>query len=200
MNIPRILHELSAGNLVIAPTDTIYGILAGATSLAAIQKVFAAKRRDQNKALIVLVSDLAMLQNYVTILSPLEQKIIERYTPGRLTILLPHNANIPPQVTGGRDLVGIRIPDHAELRQIIHQFGKPIISTSANLAGEDPITNPQELRPELLQHIAYVEDSGTINDKPSSLIQIENNNLKILRPGSVADKITQDWPNLTNNI
>lgn len=194
MNLPRIIHELGAGNLVITPTDTIYGILADALNESAVEKVKVAKHRDAQKPLLLLMSDLDMLRAYTEALTPLEQGIIETYFPGPLTILLPKNAKISDAITGGSPLVGIRIPDHPELLEIIRALGRPLISTSANLAGEPSITNPSQLSPELLQHIAYVEDAGTIDNPPSTLIKVENEKLKILRPGALAPELIKHYP------
>lgn len=193
MNLTRITHELQQGNLVITPTDTIYGILADALNPAAVEKVKIAKQRDTHKPLLLLMSDLAMLRAYTEALTPLEQGIIETYFPGPLTILLPKNAKISDKITGGSPLVGIRIPNHPELLEIIRTLGRPLISTSANLADEPSITNPKQLSPKLLQHISYVEDAGTINNPPSTLIKVENEQVKILRPGTLADELAQHY-------
>lgn len=194
MNLARITQELKQGHLVITPTDTIYDILADALNPAAVEKVKIAKHRDKNKPLLLLMSDLDMLRIYIENLTPLEQGIIETYFPGPLTILLPKNSLIDDKITGGSPLVGIRIPDHPELLEIIRAIGHPLISTSANLAGEPPITSPSQLSPEILQHISYVEDAGTIDNPPSTLIKIENEQVRILRPGTLTDELTKRYP------
>jgi len=97
MNLPRIIHELGAGNLVITPTDTIYGILADALNESAVEKVKVAKHRDAQKPLLLLMSDLDMLRAYTEALTPLEQGIIETYFPGPLTILLQKTQKSPTQ-------------------------------------------------------------------------------------------------------
>lgn len=193
MNLTRITRELRQGNLVIAPTDTIYGILADALNPAAVEKVKIAKHRDANKPLLLLMNDLDMLHTYTLALTPLEQGIIEKYFPGPLTILLPKNSLIDDAITGGSPLVGIRIPDHPELLEIIRTLGRPLISTSANLAGEPSITNPDQLSPELLQHISYVEDAGTIDNPASTLIKVENGQIKILRPGALSNELAKHY-------
>lgn len=194
MNLTRITQELKQGHLVITPTDTIYGILADALNPTAVEKVKIAKHRDQNKPLLLLMSDLDMLRTYAENLTPLEQGIIETYFPGPLTILLPKNSLIDDEITGGSPLVGIRIPNHPELLEIIRAIGHPLISTSANLAGEPSITSPSQLSPEILQHISYVEDAGTINSPPSTLIKVVNEQVKILRPGVLTDELAKTYP------
>lgn len=195
MNIGKIVEEIKKGNLVITPTDTIYGILADATNINAIEKVFECKNRSKHKPLILIVDSMNMLQEYTKNISFLEKEIIEKYFPGKLTILLHKNSKVNDEITGGSELVGIRIPDNKDLIEIIRRVGNPLISTSANISGEKIITNPKEIEPRLLENISYIEDEGTINSEPSSLIKIEDNEIKVLREGKIAFEILKDYQN-----
>lgn len=195
MHIDKIAKEIKKGNLVIIPTDTVYGISADMTNENAINKVYICKQREKNKPLILLVSNKEMLKKYTKNLTSLEKEIIQKYLPGKLTILLPKNDNVSAKITAGSNLVGIRMPDNNELIQIIEKVGSPIISTSANISGEKTITNPKEIDKELLKYISYVEDAGTINNEPSSIIKIENEKIIIIRNESVAKQILKDYPN-----
>lgn len=194
MNIEKIVEQIKVGNLVITPTDTVYGILADATNINAIKKVYESKNRDKNKSLILLVDSIGMLQEYTQNLSPLEMEIIKKYFPGKLTILLHKNSKVNDEITCGSDLVGIRIPDNNDLIKIIKAIRNPIISTSANISGQNTITNPKAISAELLKSISYIEDGGIINSEPSSIIKIENDKITILREGSVALEIVKDYP------
>ncbi len=194
MNTARIVSELRQGNLVITPTDTVYGILADALVPDIAAKVSAAKRRAQAKPLLLLMSDLNMARTYTKDLNPLEEDLVQNFLPGPLTILLPRNDQISDQITAGSPLVGVRIPDHAKLLEIIREVGHPLVSTSANLAGEPPITNPSQILPALLEYIAYVEDAGTISGTPSTLVKAEGDKLKILRSGSLAAQLLDRYP------
>lgn len=160
MNIRKIAKELKSGNLVITPTDTIYGILADATNINAIKKVYDCKNRNKCKALILIVDSIDMLQDYTQNINRLEKEIIEKYFPGKLTILLHKNSKVSDEITGGSDLVGIRIPDNNDLIEIIKMVGNPLISTSANISGKKTIISPKEIEPELLKHISYIVDEG----------------------------------------
>ena len=188
MNIPRIVNELKAGNLVIAPTDTVYGILADATNPAAVEKVYQAKKRSRSKPLLLIVSDKKMLLDYVDELSSVEENLIDSYMPGKLTLLLKKNQKVLSGVTNN-EYVGIRIPDNTDLRTIIEQIGRPLVSTSANLSDNIVATNPELLEPELLAHVAYVENAGTILSEPSSLVKIVDGEVVVLRDGEVARQI-----------
>lgn len=193
MNIEKIVEEIKKGNLVITPTDTVYGILADATNIHAIKKVYEAKKRDYNNPFILIVANINMLQEYVSDINPLEKEIINRYLPGKLTILFKKNTKISNIITSGSEFVGIRIPDNKDLIKIIQMVGKPLISTSANIAKKATITKIKEIEPELLQNVSYVEDGGIINSTPSSIIRIENNKINVLRKGTISDEILRNY-------
>lgn len=195
MNKNKIVDEIKKGNLVITPTDTVYGIMADATNIKAIEKVYECKQRDEKKPLLLLVDSINMLKKYTKDLKPLEEEIIQKFLPGKLTILLHKNDKVNNRITAGTNLVGIRIPDNKELMGIINKLGNPVISTSANISGQSTITNPKKIKKELLKHISYVEDAGIINNEPSSIIKIENEKITIIRKESVAIQIMKDYPN-----
>ena len=194
MNKKKIVDEIKKGNLVITPTDTVYGIMADATNIKAIERVYECKQRDEKKPLLLLVGSINMLKKYTKNLSHLEEEIIQKYLPGKLTILLHKNDKVNDKITSGTDLVGIRIPNNKELIQIINEIGNPVISTSANISGQNTITNPKEIKKELLKHISYVEDAGIINNEPSSIIKIEKEKITIIRKESVAIQMIEDYP------
>lgn len=189
MNIDKIIAEIKAGNLVITPTDTVYGILADAMNLAAVEKVYQAKQRSKTKPLLLLVSDIEMLREYTSMLSEQEAHLINTYMPGKLTLLLKKNTKVLDNITNGGELVGVRIPDNADLREIIRRVGNPLVSTSANLSDKATATNPELLEPELLEHISYIENIGTIESEPSSLIRVVGDEVEVLRMGEVVRKI-----------
>lgn len=193
MNIKKIVEELKKNNLVITPTDTVYGIMADATNIKSIEKVYRCKQRSEKKPLLLLVDSFEMLKDYTKDLSPLEEEIIQKYLPGKLTILLHKNDKVNGKITAGTDLVGIRIPNNKDIIQIIKELGNPVVSTSANVSGQETITNPKQISEELLKYISYVEDAGTINNKPSSIIRIENEKIMIIRKEKVAFQIIKDY-------
>lgn len=192
MDVEKIVKEIKKGNLVIIPTDTVYGISADMNNEKAIEKVFEAKKRDKNKPLILLVSNLEMLKKYVKKISPLEEKIIKKYMPGRLTMLFLKNEKVSDLVTAGSFFVGIRIPDDLNLIKIINKVGNPIISTSANISGENTVTNVKNIDKKLLKYVSYVEDAGIIESFPSTVIKVEDDEIIILRKGDIALKIVKD--------
>ena len=187
-----LIKNIEAGNLVIVPTDTVYGISCDATNKDAIEKVFIAKQREQ-KPLIVMVSNMDMLKRYVKEISDLEQKIIDKYWPNTLTILFKKNDNLLNEITCGNEYVGIRMPNNKLLLDLMNKINKPIISTSANISGNSVITNTNLIEPELKKYISYVYDDGEKTNVASTLIKVEDNKIKILREGILASKMKEDF-------
>lgn len=191
MQINKIVEEIKKGNLVITPTDTVYGILADALNKEAIDKVFIAKKRENKPLLIIMTKD--MLDTYIEDISPLEQELINRYLPGKLTILLKKNKLIDDSVTCGSPLVGVRIPNHSDLLEIIQRVGHPLISTSANISNQETITSVEKIDPDLLKYISYIEDGGIIKESSSTIIQVKDHRIQILREGELTPLIRKEY-------
>jgi L-threonylcarbamoyladenylate synthase len=193
MNIDRIVSELKMGNLVITPTDTVYGIMADALNKDAIIKVFEAKNRDYTKPLILLVSSIDMLKEYTSELTNLELNFINKYCPGKVTMILKKNNKIDNLIAANSEYVGIRIPDNRDLIKIINELGNPVISTSANISNNETITSIDKIESSLLAKISYIEDGGYINHSASTIVKFDNDEIKILREGDLASIIKEDY-------
>lgn len=189
MNIEAICRVIDSGGLVIAPTDTIYGIMGDATNEEAIKKVYDVKKRQHNKPLILLMDSIEMVEKYTGETSSIEKTIMNKFWPGLVTIILKKNDSVNELVTAGMDTVGIRIPDNEDLLKIIRKLDRPIISTSANVAGEDVITNLDMINKKLCNEIDYIEDGGELSDVASTVIRVVDGNLLILRKGKLAKEI-----------
>ncbi len=195
MKQEKILKTLKNGELIIMPTDTIYGLVGDATNEDTINKVYEVKKRDKNKPLLILVSDLQMLKEYVAEISPLEKQVINKFWPGPLTIILKKNNKLSNSLTGGQYTLGIRMPNNENLRKLIKEFGKPIIATSANIAGEETITNIYMLEQAMKKEINMIIDGGTINSISSTIIKVENNKIIFLREGLISNQIKKEFKN-----
>lgn len=193
MDIEKLECIINEGKLALVPTDTVYGIIADATNIDAINKVFIAKNRDYHKPLIILVSSIEMLKRYILELNELEEKIIKKFWPGRLTVLFKKNKLIDDLVTSSSPLVGIRMPDDKNLLTLIKEIDKPIIATSANVSTKNVITNIELLDENVLKHIDYVYDIGTMSDVTSTIIKVENDKIVFLRDGLLTDAIKKEF-------
>jgi L-threonylcarbamoyladenylate synthase len=134
-----------------------------------------------------------MLKEYVSEIDDLQYKLINKYWPNTLTILFEKNDNLLEEITCGSEYVGIRMPDNKLLLDLMNNINKPIISTSANISGNSVITNTNLIEPELKKYISYIYDDGEKTNVASTLVKVENNKIKILREGILANKIKEDF-------
>lgn len=177
---------IKRGELVIIPTETVYGLVADATNEAAVKRIFEAKGRNGKEALPVQVGsidDLSMAASYI----PSEAVLLaNRYWPGPLTIILPKNRNISDLVTGSKETVGIRIPDHAVALALLRELGTPIVATSANISGQPPAKNAEQAVADLGPWVSVVLDSGESNlGVASTVIDMSLIPPRILRRGTI---------------
>lgn len=193
MNFELLCNLINNGELAIVPTDTVYGIIADATNEEAIKKVYMAKRRSFSKPLIIMVSSIEMLKKYVKNISDVEKRLIEKYWPGRLTILFKRNNKISDLLTNSGDYIGIRLPDNKELCKLMNMLNKPLVSTSANISDNMTITEISMLEDELKNNISYIVDGGILDDLPSTLIKVEDEKIIFLREGELASNIRKDF-------
>ena len=193
MDIQRIVKEIEEGNLVITPTDTVYGIMAKALDLNVIRKVFEAKQRAKNKSLIVLVNGEEMLSKVAKNISLVHRELMNKYWPGKLTIIFDKNDDVPSELTGGLNTIAVRYPNHKELLEILKIVNEPLISTSANISNSDTITNTSMLDPELKKYIAYISDGGEVVAASSTIVTVIDNKVKILRDGDLSSDIRSSF-------
>lgn len=193
MNIEKIVNELEKGNLVITPTDTIYGIMGDATNEKTINKIYQIKNRPFNKPLIILMDSYNMIKEYTKNITTEEEILIKEFMPGLVTIILEKNEKINNLITANTSYVGIRIPDNQELLEIIKKLGRPIISTSANISDEEVITNIKQLDEKLKNNISYIYDGGEIKSRSSIIVKFDNHKIIILRKGILTNKLKEKF-------
>lgn len=136
-----IRHQLVAclkkGQVVMLPTDTIYGLSCRADNAQAINKIFSIKRRDHNKPLLVLVSSMSMAKYYCRINLKQQTALKSTWLKSRpVTVLLRHRQLLPANLTANSIYLGVRLPKSIFLRKMIRAVGVPLVSTSANFSGE----------------------------------------------------------------
>jgi L-threonylcarbamoyladenylate synthase len=135
--VEKVVTALRKGNLVVYPTETLYGLGANALDETAVKRVFIAKNRPFDMPISIAVSDLQMMEN-VAVLDPISRRLAQKFMPGPITLVLKKKPKVPDLVTAATDEVGIRMPDHPLALKIIQKFG-PITSTSAKLGKHSTI-------------------------------------------------------------
>lgn len=192
MNIELVANEIDKGELVVLPTDTVYGIVGDATNLEVIHKVYNVKRRDYSKPLILMVSSIDMLLRYVDDINDLERKLIDKYWPGKLTILFKKNDNVSNLITSGSDLVGIRYTDNKSINELIDRLDRPLISTSCNISSKEVITSIDMLEEDIRKYVSYVYDGGSLSSNSSTIVRVTDK-IEIIREGELASKIREEF-------
>lgn len=177
---------LEQGALVVMPTDTVYGLGCRADDVKAVRRLFAAKGRDTEKALPVLVADADGLSS-VCAVTPELRRLAAALWPGPLTVVVAKRDALPDLVTGGKPTVGVRVPDCAPTRALLARCAFPVAVTSANLSGAAPATEIDGLAPELRRQVAVVLDGGRCPGlTPSTVLDLTAQPPRLLRAGPVS--------------
>ncbi|NIO40549.1 MAG: threonylcarbamoyl-AMP synthase [Burkholderiales bacterium] len=184
--IAHAVVVLRAGKLVAFPTETVYGLGADASNVAAIRKVFAAKQRPADHPLIVHLADTTELKHWASVVPREAWLLAEAFWPGPLTMVLPRAAHVPGELTGGQSTIALRVPSHPVARRLLKAFGGAIAAPSANRFGRLSPTSADHVREELGDAVDYVLDGG---DCPvgieSTIVAFRNSRAVVLRPGVV---------------
>jgi len=177
---------LQGGGTVAFPTETVYGLGANALDPAAVAKIFAAKQRPSWDPLIVHVTDAEMLRRVAAGIPANAERLIKTFWPGPLTLLVPRHPQIPPAVTAGRPLVGVRMPAHPVAHALIAAAGLPIAAPSANSFGRTSPTQARHVLEDLDGRIDAILDSGeTTHGLESTVVGASGDRCVIYRPGVV---------------
>lgn len=155
VQINKAIEILKTGGVILYPTDTIWGLGCDATNQDAVKKVFAIKQREESKSLVTLVSDLDMLARYVETIPEAALDLIE-VNDVPMTIIYPKAIGLASNVVAEDGSVGIRIPMNEFCRQLCFKFRRPIVSTSANISGENPPKGFKDIDPQIKEAVDYM--------------------------------------------
>lgn len=182
--IKNALEVLRKGGTLLYPTDTVWGIGCDARNKEAVNKLFKIKQRAEYKSMVVLVCDEKMLNRYVKEVPAIAWELIEA-TEDPLTIIYPDGRMLAESLIAADGSVGIRIVKDEFCRNLIHRFGKPIVSTSANVSGEPSPVSFSDIKLDILNKVDYIvnlRQQELSKNKPSTIIKVGmNGEIKILR-------------------
>ena len=177
---------LRARGLVAFPTETFYGLGANALDEAAVARVFHAKGRPADKPLLVLVDSLEMVAEVARDVSALARRLMARYWPGALTLVLRAHAGLPDALTAGTGTIGVRLPGHPVARALVGAFGGPVTAPSANPHGQASPRTADEVIAGLAERVDLVLDGGATPGGPAStLLDLTRTPPVVLRAGAV---------------
>jgi L-threonylcarbamoyladenylate synthase len=185
--ILKAAEIINQGGIIIFPTDTAYGIGCRIDNEKAVKKLFKLRNRPESQASPVLVDGLSQAQKYLQpIKSSVINKLINKYWPGALTIILPcKNDMIPSLVRGGTNTLGVREPDHPICKKLIEKVGYPILGPSANFHGEKTPFSFQELDKSLIKLVDFVIKGKCALKQASTVIDCSIEPWQVLRKGAI---------------
>lgn len=183
--IRQIANVLEAGGVIAHPTETVYGLAANIYNEDAVRKIYNIKRRSEAKALSVMVRDIAQIEVLVGEISPFAMAFMKKVFPNSVTVILPIRKKLDLPYFDDRDSIGFRIPKHEFSLQLLNEIDFPITTTSANKSG---FADPQ-LAMEVMNYFGssldlLVDGGRTPIGKPSTIVDLSNDTINILREGS----------------
>ena len=184
--IKEASQEIVNGNLVIFPTETVYGIGANALNDKACKNIFKAKGREGDNPLIVHVNNVDMIKQLVEEPNEVEKILINSFCPGPFTLILKAKNIIPKSVTAGLDTVGIRMPSNKIANKLIEYADVPIAAPSANVSGRPSGTKIEDILKEFDGKVSTIIDDGMVDiGLESTVVRVIDNKARILRPGKI---------------
>jgi L-threonylcarbamoyladenylate synthase len=177
---------LRGGGLVAFPTETFYGLGAGALHPAAVRRVLEVKGRPEGKPLLVLVGSIAMVATVALDVPARGRELMADHWPGALTLVLRARPEVPVEVTAGSGTVGVRLSAHPVARALVRAFGEPVTAPSANPSGRSAPTTAAQVRGYFRGRIDLVLDGGaTTGGAPSTVLDVTVDPPRVVRAGAV---------------
>lgn len=180
----KVVRALNEGKVVSFPTETVMGLAVYAFDINAYNKLINVKSRPLNKAFPFVIGNINDINKYAYVDDKIN-RVISSFLPGPLTIVLKKKENIPYFVTAGQDTIAIRIPNDEVVLNILKDFNKPILLTSANKSGEDAALNSNECYDIFKNEIEYIIEGSCIFNIASTIVDMSSEEIKIIREGKI---------------
>jgi len=188
--IDKAIFALKNGELIVYPTDTLYGIGADINNIEAINKVYDIKKRSKNNPLSVAVSDIKSIKR-IAFLDKKSNALAEKFLPGPLCLILNKKEEVPEIVTSGLKKIAIRIPNNKTALTLTKKFG-PITCTSANIHRKATPNSINTIYMHLKDKVSVYIDEGRLSSEPSTIVDATSDKIRILRDGAISKKEIQN--------
>ena len=187
--LEEIASLINNNKVIVFPTETVYGIGTNGLDRNAIEKLYKIKERTFSKPITLLVSSYEMICSVANIISPLEKKIISNFFPGPVTLILNKKKIVPNILTANTDTVGVRMPDNELILKLIEYCKVPIATSSANISGFPASIDVEDIYNCFKDKVdLYIDGGKSRIGVPSTVVKVENNDIKILREGIITKK------------
>lgn len=191
---------LQKDETVVFPTETVYGVGANALRSEAIEKIFLAKKRPRDNPLIVHVGSIEQVRK-IAVITPLAEKLMKKYWPGALTLVLEKKEGVPEVTTAGLPTVCVRMPDNKIALELINKCGFPLAAPSANISGRPSATTAHHVLQDLKGKVSAVIDGGSSRlGLESTVLDVTRVPAVILRPGNITyEQLVEDLGQVVNS-
>lgn len=186
--VSYVAHLLESGNVAAIPTDTFYGLAVDPVNLRAVERIYEIKTRARHKPLSLLLSDVEQAYTLARDLDGAFDRLVERFWPGPLTIIVKAGSRLPLRVTAYTGNVALRVPEANIARAISRKLGLPITATSANLQGLPECTYAACVREQIGEQVPIIVDGGpTGRSQATTIVDLSGggNSWMILREGAI---------------
>ncbi len=182
-HIARAVEMLRDDGVVVYPTDTVYGLGCDITSKRGVERIVRVKGRDPKKPMSFVCADLTHISRYARV-SNFAYRILKRFLPGGYTFVLEASREVPKLLLTKQKTVGIRVPDHAVALALVRELDNPILSTSANRTGGEPLNDPKEIQDVLGKEVDAILECGVLPRVPSTVVSLVDDRVEVLRQGA----------------
>lgn len=189
-DVSNAIKALKTGNLIVYPTDTLYALGADIFNDDAVKRVFKVKKRPSSNPLSVAVANFDVITK-IAYTNDVVKKVVERFLPGPLTIILQKKDPVSNVITSGLDKIAVRIPKNDIALDLLSAFG-PLTVTSANIHGEKTPYVIKEIMMQFSTNISVYLDDGRLDAKPSTIVDLTSEKPTIVRKGSITREEISD--------
>ncbi|OGI98612.1 threonylcarbamoyl-AMP synthase [Candidatus Nomurabacteria bacterium RIFCSPLOWO2_02_FULL_40_10] len=176
----KVVEILQGGGVGVLATDTIYGIVGSALKKSAVLRIYKLRKRNLKKPMIILIGSLDDLNLFGVRLDAKTKKLLSEFWPGKVSVILPCRSKKFSYLHRGTKTLAFRLPKLKWLRVVLEKTG-PLVAPSANWEGAKPSRTVKEAKKYFGNKIDFYMSRGALNSKPSTLIKIEGNKVKLLR-------------------
>ncbi|OGQ14984.1 MAG: threonylcarbamoyl-AMP synthase [Deltaproteobacteria bacterium RIFCSPHIGHO2_02_FULL_40_11] len=186
-NFEPVIQALESGGIIAYPTETVYGLGCDPFQRTSIEKIFELKQRPLAQTPLILIPDVGWLEKLCKNIDPLTAKLVDHFWPGPLTLIFQASKEMPPWLIRDDETLAVRHSSHPWVEVFMKAYQKPLISTSANLSGQEPSLTIESVKQVFGDKVDLYIDGGELRqNKSSSIVMIQEGKLKVLRPGGVS--------------
>jgi L-threonylcarbamoyladenylate synthase len=185
-SLTRAAEVISRGGVIAFRTDTFYGLGADPFNQDAVRTIKQLKGREDNKPILIVISDADHLDRLITSTSPAFQLLAKNFWPGALTLIGEARAALPPEITAGTKTVGVRLPNDDRVRLLVRNCGGALTATSANPSHAAPATTARQVHEYFGEAIDLIVDDGDAQtDHPSTVVDVSQDAPRLIREGVI---------------